>query len=262
MKRFLLIFLLIPLVGAGKEKAKHTPSKSQIETVKDWLQTEGIQDPDASISCDGIENGPLQLGTFNFNWPGATYSYMLCSRPVGVINSRKIKPDGLAPLSNEYGQIPRSTKQVEFGTESILVIEVPVESAIKYKAIYTKKVDSRIARDTVNVRFRIHYVMNTRALPYGYLAAIVPRSENPRLLDNRDYLENFNGYVLGMKFDGTPSDIPRVGRGNIVRKSQSGWHSPTSRTLKYIDGHQDWDFVEIYRLTPSGEFGKLVVRLK
>ena len=69
---FLCLALLIPFVCCGK--GKRSPSKSQIKTVKHWLKTEGIQDPDASISCDGIENGTLKLGSFNLNWPGATYS--------------------------------------------------------------------------------------------------------------------------------------------------------------------------------------------
>lgn len=65
MKRYLLTFLLIPLVGAGKEKAKHTPSKSQIETVKDWLKTEGIQFSEEVSVCNNNTDARFPLGSFS-----------------------------------------------------------------------------------------------------------------------------------------------------------------------------------------------------
>lgn len=263
MNRYLLIFLLIPLVGAGKEKAKHTPSKSQIETVKDWLQTEGIQSSEEVSVCNNNTDARFPLGTFSIQWPQAIYTNMLCLRNVGFIRNRDITPDGPTYSVNPYGEtVVGPVLQKEKGTETMRVVEIPVETATRYKAVYNRKEDKGIIRDTVQVQFRIHYFMNTRALPYGYLAAVVPRSEEPELLNGRDFLENFVGYIIGLKFDGTQIDIPKEPRGNIPKKNQQGWQGKLRSHLKYTDGHQDWDYVEIYRMTPSGEFGELVYRLK
>lgn len=262
MNRYLLLFLLIPFVCDGKEK--YRPSKSQIKTVKYWLQTEGIQNSAVDLECNSVsDNTIFRLGLFSIKWSQAIYTNMLCLRTVGSIRNRNITPDSPTLSVNPYGEtIAGPVLQKEKGTESIYVIEVPIESTIKYRAIYNKGIENRMVRDTVDIKFRIHYVMNTRTSPYGYLAAIVPRNEKTELLKGRDFLENFIGYVIGLKFDGTLIDIPKEPRGSVPKKTQNGWHGQLRSNLKYTDGHQDWDYVEIYRLTPSGEFGELVSRLK
>lgn len=142
MKRYLLIFLLIPLVGAGKEKAKHTPSKSQIETVKDWLKTEGIQSPEEVSVCNNNTDARFPLGSVSIQWPQAVYTNMLCLRNVGFIRNRNITPDGPTYSVNPYGEtVVGPVLQNEKGTETMRVVEIPVETVTRYKAVYNRKED-------------------------------------------------------------------------------------------------------------------------
>lgn len=264
MNRYLLLFLLIPFICDGKEK--YRPSKFQIKTVKYWLQTKGIQNSDIVLTCDdNSEDAPFRLGSFSIDWAQAVYTNMLCLRSVGFIRNRDITPRGPTLSVNPSGEtiFGPFTERV-IGTESKCVIEVPVESTIKYKAIYSKSIENRIVRDTVDVRFRIHYFHFTNTpqpLPYGYLAAVVPRSEKTEWLKGRCFLENFVGYIIGLEFDGTQIDIPKESRGNVPRTPGNIWSGKRYSRLKYTNGQQDWDYVEIYRLTPSGKIGKLIRRL-
>ena len=94
----------------------------------------------------------------------------------------------------------------------------------------------------------------------------IPRIKDPVLTDGTTYLSNFCGGIGGSGFDGSIARIRREVPGDLValsaRNFQDGKPVRTGTYFKYHEGPKDWDSVEIYRLTPSGEFGELVYRLK
>ena len=159
---FLCLALLIPFICHGQEK--RIPSKSQIETVKDWLKTEGITEPDTVLQYGVPDSAakPFCLGKFSFDWEQTVWSSRISSTVVS--QESWLEYHGTDPYDPDLGFRTRVRKEPEYkktyGETSLKVIEVPVDSEIRYRAVYSGNDGNTRRKDTVDVHPRIYYFIN------------------------------------------------------------------------------------------------------
>lgn len=270
MKIILFLSLLSFIYLQVNGQSNRQPGTVQIDAVKAWLLTEGITEPDAVLQYGAPDSAaqPFCLGKFSFDWECAVWSSRISSTVVS--QESWLEYHGADPHDPDLGFRTRVCKEPEYkktyGETSLTVIEVPVRSEIHYRAVYSGNDGNTLRKDTVEVHPRIYYFINRDEPSYGYLSMRIPRSNDPALIDGEIYLANFCGVIAGISFDGSPVRIRREVPGHRVsmsaRNFQAGKPARTGTYFKYHEEPKDWESIEIYRLTPSGEFGKLVSKLK
>lgn len=270
MKIYLLLSVLSIWGLQVEAQTDRRPDADNVDAVKAWLRTEGITEPDTVLQY-GVPDpatNPFCLGKFSFDWEQAVWSSRISSTVVSQENW--LEHHGTDPYDPEINFRTRIRKEPEYKKTyretSLIVVEVPVRSETRYRAVYSGNDGNTLRKDTVDVHPRIYYFINRDEPSYGYLSMRIPRSNDPALTDGTTYLANFCGIIVGIGFDGSIARIRREVPGHRVsmsaRNFQTGKPLRTGTYFKYHEGPKDWDYVEIYRLTPSGEFGELISKLK
>ena len=270
MKMYLLLSVLSIWALQVEAQTDRRPDADNVDAVKAWLRTEGITEPDTVLQYGVPDSAakPFCLGKFSFDWEQAVWSLRISSTVVSQENW--LEHHGTDPYDPEIDFRTRVRKEPEYkktyGETSLIVVEVPVRSETRYRAVYSGNDGNTLRKDTVDVHPRIYYFINRDEPSYGYLSMRIPRSNDPALTDGTTYLANFCGVIVGIGFDGSIARIRREVPGHRVsmsaRNFQAGKPLQTGTYFKYHEGSKDWDYVEIYRLTPSGEFEELVSKLK
>lgn len=183
MKIFLFWGLLSILHIQVEAQTDRRPNADNMDAVKAWLRTEGITDPDAVLQYgvpDSAAN-PFCLGKFSFDWEQAVWSSRISSTVVSQENW--LEHHGTDPYDPDLGFRTRVRKEPEYkktyGETSLKVIEVPVDSEIRYRAVYSRNDGNTLRKDTVDVHPRIYYFINRDEPSYGYLSMRIPRSNDP-----------------------------------------------------------------------------------